>query len=160
MTQLWLYTHSFYILFHYGLLQEFGYSSLWYTVGLCCLSIPNVMVCMYQPQNPSPFLPSTNPLTSLFSVSLVLICRQFHLYILYSSHKWYYLRFVFLVATMLLKITLFHSFYGQIVFHCNYMYVPHLLYPIPCWWACKLFPCLGYCEQCCYEHRGVCICLN
>ena len=55
-TAKWLsYTHV-YILFHYGLSQEIGYSSLCYTVGLCCLSILNVIVCIYLPQTPSPSL--------------------------------------------------------------------------------------------------------
>ena len=44
-----IYTFLFYILFHYGLSQEIGYvnSSLWYTVGLGCLSILNLVVCIY-----------------------------------------------------------------------------------------------------------------
>ena len=47
----------FYILFHYGLSQEIGYSSLCYTVGPCCLSILNVTVCIYYPRTPNPSLP-------------------------------------------------------------------------------------------------------
>ena len=30
----------------------------------------------------------------------------------------------------------------------------HLLYPFICQWTIRLFPCLGYCKFCCYEHRG------
>ena len=41
------FTFFFYILFHYGLSQEIGYSSLCYTVGPYCLSILNVIVCIY-----------------------------------------------------------------------------------------------------------------
>ena len=37
---------------------------------------------------------------------------------------------------------------------------PLLLYPFTCRWTFKLFPCLGYCEQCCYEHKGTCIFSN
>ena len=40
------------------------------------------------------------------------------------------------------------------------MYVPHLLNPFICYWTFSLFPCLGYCIQCCSEHRGACIFLN
>ena len=41
------------------------------------------------------------------------------------------------------------------------MYVPHLLYPFICQWTFSFFfPCLGYCEYCCYEYRGACIFLN
>ena len=38
--------YFFNILFHYGLPQEIGYSSLCYTVGPWCLSILNVIVCI------------------------------------------------------------------------------------------------------------------
>ena len=47
----------FYMLFHYGLSLATEYSSLSYTLGPCCLSILNVIVCIYQPQTPSPSLP-------------------------------------------------------------------------------------------------------
>ena len=50
-TAKWLsYTHIyilFYNLFHYGLSQEIGYISLCATVGPCCLSILNVIVCIH-----------------------------------------------------------------------------------------------------------------
>ena len=35
-----------YILFHYGLSQDLYYSSLCYTLGPCCLSIQNVVICI------------------------------------------------------------------------------------------------------------------
>ena len=50
-----------------------------------------------------------------------------------------------------------YSFYGWIVFCC--IYVLHLLYPFICRWTFR-FPCLGYCKQYCYEHRGTCVFLN
>ena len=34
--------------------------------------------------------------------------------------------------------------------------LPHLLYPFICQWTFSLLPCLGYCEQCCYEYWGAC----
>ena len=40
------------------------------------------------------------------------------------------------------------------------MYIQHLLYPFICQQTYRLFPCLGYCKQCCYEHWGECIFLN
>ena len=57
----------FSFLFHYGLSQDIKYSSLSYTLRLKCLSILNVIACIYQPQTPSPFLfvPSSAT-TSLF----------------------------------------------------------------------------------------------
>ena len=36
----------FNILVHYGLLQDTEHSSLCYTVGLCCLSILHIVVCI------------------------------------------------------------------------------------------------------------------
>ena len=49
-------------------------------------------------------------------------------------------------------------FYGWVVLHC--IYVPHLLYPLICWWTCMLFLCLSYCKQSCNEHWGACVFLN
>ena len=37
------------------------------------------------------------------------------------------------------------------------VYISHILYPFICQWTLRLLPCLGYCEQCCYEHCGACI---
>ena len=53
------------------------------------------------------------------------------------------------VASMLLQMALFHSFYDWVIFYC--IYAPHLhLFIFQ--WTFRLFPCLGYCKQCCYEH--------
>ena len=70
VTQLFIhiYTFFFYILFHYGLSQDIQYSSLCYTLRPCCLSILNIMVCIYQPQTPNPSLPHTPPLGNHKSV--------------------------------------------------------------------------------------------
>ena len=44
----YIYIHSLsYIIFHLGFSQETGYSSLCYTAGPHCLSILNVIVCIY-----------------------------------------------------------------------------------------------------------------
>ena len=40
------------------------------------------------------------------------------------------------------------------------MYAPHLLYPFICHWTFKLFPCPGYCKQCCNKHWGTCVSFN
>ena len=73
-----------------------------------------------------------------------------------------------LVASLLLQMALFHSFYGWVVFLYIYIYIyiyihtymiPYL-YSFICWWTFRLFPLLGYCEECCYEHRGAWIFLN
>ena len=47
---------NMFIFFHHGLSQDIEYSSLCYRAGPCCLSILNVIVCIYQPQIPSPSL--------------------------------------------------------------------------------------------------------
>ena len=45
-------------------------------------------------------------------------------------------------------------------------YTQHLLHPFIYLcpsihlWACRLLPCFGYYEQCCYGHTGACIFLN
>ena len=36
----------------------------------------------------------------------------------------------------------------------------HIFFIHSCQWTFRLFPCLGYCKQCCYEHQGACIFLN
>ena len=45
--------------------------------------------------------------------------------------------------SMLLQITLFHSF-NVLILHC--IYVPHLLYPFLCLWPFRLLPYLGCCK--------------
>ena len=55
---------------------------------------------------------------------------------------------------MLLQMAWFHFLNICVVFHpcvCKYI---HLLSPFTCQWTIRLFPCLGYCKFCCYEHRG------
>ena len=80
VTQSYIYTRSFsYIIFYHVLSQETGYSFLCCTVGPPCLSILNVIVCIYQPQTlcPSCFLPLPIGNHGLFSMpgSLFLLCR-------------------------------------------------------------------------------------
>ena len=60
--------------------------------------------------------------------------------------------------SMSLQMTQFHSFSGWVIIHC--IYVPHLLYPLLCWWTFTWFPCLGYCKLCCHEHWSACIFWN
>ena len=62
---IYAHTHSFsYIIFHHGLSQETGYIYLGYTSGPHCLSILNVIVCIYESQTPSPPHSLPFPLTS------------------------------------------------------------------------------------------------
>ena len=63
VNQLYIYIHSLsYNIFQHSLPQETVYSSLCCRVGTCCLSIPNAIVCIYQPQTPSPSPSLTPPL--------------------------------------------------------------------------------------------------
>ena len=58
---------------------------------------------------------------------------------------------------MLLQMAWFHSLNVWVVsILCVYKHV-HLLYPFISRWTIRLFPCLGYCKFCCYEHRGASI---
>lgn len=112
---------------------------------------------------PSPVPSATTSLSSM-SVSLFLFCRQVHLcHILDNTYKLchmvcvsFWLRLVrsALVERMLLQ-TPFFIFNDGVVSHCS-----TYSYPSLCRWTFRLFPRLGYCEQCCYEHRGTCIFLK
>ena len=108
VTQLCTYIHSFLnIFFHYGLSQEIGCSYLWYTVGPCCLSILNVIVCIYQPQTPTPSL-SPLPLGDHKSVlyvceSICFVYKFICVIFLDSKYKWYHMVFVFLCLAYFTK---------------------------------------------------------
>ena len=47
-------------------------------------------------------------------------------------------------SSTLLQIALFHSFYGWVTFQC--IYVPHLFYPLLCWWTLRVLPSSAYCK--------------
>ena len=52
-----IHTETFFFLILFSIMvypRRLDNSSLCYTVGPCCLSILNVIVCIYQPQTPSP----------------------------------------------------------------------------------------------------------
>ena len=69
---IYIYT-QFHILFHCGLSQDIEYSSLCYTVGLCCFSTLGIRVCIYSSQlpiHPSP-IPTSLPLSKHESVLYV-----------------------------------------------------------------------------------------
>ena len=71
----------------------------------------------------------------------------FHIYI-YEFHIYIYV-----------DISYIYIGNSYIYICCNFKYVyththtptPHLLWPFTSW-TFGLFPCLGYCKQCCYEH--------
>ena len=55
-THTYIYSFS-HIILHHVSSQVIGYSSLCCAAGLHCLSTANAIVCIYQPQTPSPSLP-------------------------------------------------------------------------------------------------------
>ena len=55
-------------------------------------------------------------------------------------------------------MALFCSFYDWVVVH--HLYITHLFYPFSCQWIFRFLPCFGYFENCCPQHKGVCIFLN
>ena len=105
--QFYIYINSFsHTIFHHVLSPEIGYSFLCYIVERHCLSILNVIVCIYQPQTPhlSYCLPPTPlAITNLFSVYISLldrfICAIFVCvcHILNSTCKWYHMVFFSLI---------------------------------------------------------------
>ena len=67
----YIYIYSLsYIIFHHGLSQETGYSSLCCTVGPHCLSILNVIVCIYLLQTPNLFCMSVSLMAEVFEIFL------------------------------------------------------------------------------------------
>ena len=93
----------FFIVCSIGLAQDVEYSFLCYTLGPCCLSILKGVVCIYQPQIPSPSVSRPfSPLatTRLLPVSLFLFHRQVHLsHTLDPTCRWYPMVSVFLFLT-------------------------------------------------------------
>ena len=77
-----IYIHSFsLIIFHRVPPQVIGYTSLCYTAEPHCLSILNIIVCIYSPQTPSPSTSSPLPLGNHKSVFYV--CESVSLFLFY-----------------------------------------------------------------------------
>ena len=139
MTQFYIYIHSL-IFFPLWLIENIGYSSLCYTIGPCCLSILNVIICIYQPHIPSPFPgnhKSDHYACESVSVSWIgSFVPYFRFHIQVTS---WYLPFSFWLTSLGVKFYpgsckrhYFVLFYDLVVFCC--VYVPHLFYPFLCWW--------------------------
>ena len=72
-------------------------------------------------------------------------------------HELYHISFYVLtqydnleVCPLLMQMTLFHYFYGCVIFHC--IYVSQLHYLFFCWWKFRLLPCLCYYKLHCNGH--------
>ena len=72
-----IYVCVYILFFHYGLSQDIKCDSLCYTVGPCCLSILYIIVCIGQPQTPTPLLPCPPPLWQPQSVLCVCVEAAF-----------------------------------------------------------------------------------
>ena len=72
-----IYVCVYILFFHYGLSQDIECDSLCYTVGPCCLSILYIIVCIGQPQTPTPLLPCPPPLWQPQSVFCVCVEAAF-----------------------------------------------------------------------------------
>ena len=57
-------------------------------------------------------------------------------------------------------MVLFHSFLWLALYTHTHIYNTTFLINSSFWWTCRLFPCLGYCQQCFNEHWGACIFSN
>ena len=69
VTQEYIHIHSFsHVILHHVPSQVIGYNSLCYTAASPCLSTPNVVVCIYSPQTPSPSCSIPLPLGNQESV--------------------------------------------------------------------------------------------
>ena len=112
-------------------------------------------------------IPKLPPPTLATKFSLFHRCVHF-CHISESTYKSYHVEFVFLFVRCSLSViisscihvaangVIFFFFYGWVTFRC--IHVPHLLCAFICWCTFSFSPCLGYCEQCCCDHRvGVCI---
>ena len=114
------YTYSLlHILFHYGLSQGTECSSLYYTIGPCCLSslygYPFYMNQKFAFVNPKlPISPSTH---SPWQPSVYSLCPwicfcfidRYLCHTLDSTYKWYYMVFIFLTY-----FTLYDNFYMHV----------------------------------------------
>ena len=143
-------------------------SSQCYTAGSHCSSIPKAIVCIYEPQalHPSPPPPwqpqvcSPSPRFSfLWKGSFVPFVRLQMEVISYviclSLSDLFHSGWKSLVPSMLLWRALFCSVFGLSRIPLGiYTTSPN---PITSWSSFGLFPCLGYCEQCCSEHAGACV---
>ena len=122
----------FQILFHYRFIQDTKYSSLCSLVGLCCFVSLNLKLLIYLSSLPCPLFPLVTIRLFSMSVSLLLFCKHFHLFLFFldSMHKGCHTIFLLLCLTyftqydtlgpsMLLQMTLFHSFLqlSNIPFH-------------------------------------------
>ena len=110
-----VYTHTyiererfFQIPFHYRFIQDTKYSSLCSIVGLCCFVSLNLKLLIYLSSLPSPLFPLVTIRLFSMSVSLLLFCKYFHLYLFFLDfmHKDVTQYFCFSVWLTLLSMIL------------------------------------------------------
>ena len=89
VTQSYICIYSFsHIISHHVLSQKIGYSSLCCTVGPCCQSILNGIVCIYEPwlpvhPTPSPLFPGNHKSVLCVNPFLSFVpCFSFHVWVI------------------------------------------------------------------------------
>ena len=143
-----------------------------YIVGPCFLSPPCVIIYIYQLQLPTLSLtqpPALGP-TGLFSLSMSLFLLQTGSFVPYFRFHIYMISYgIYLYLSDFAQYdNLLHPCCCNDIISLFFMgkqysiiyYVLYLLYPFIIQWMFWLFPCLGYCEWCCSEHKQTCIFLT
>ena len=95
----------FQILFHYRLLQGIEYSSLYYIIGPCCLSMLYIVVCICWSQIPNLSLPHLSPLVT---INLFSMCVSLFLVFLFVFNTFIYL-FIYLFIFVCVGSSLLHA---------------------------------------------------
>ena len=143
-----------YILFHYVLSEDIEYSFICYTIGLHCLSILYIIQWFVSanPKFQTPRSPSSSPLATTVCSLCLWVCFvdgfirviseirviSYGIYLCLSDLVW-----PSLCPSMLLQMALFHPLWLSSIPLCVCA-LPSL--SVPCRWAFRLLPCLGYYE--------------
>ena len=145
----------FFSAFIYLFIQQVLISHQFYTYQ--CIHVnPNRPIHHTTTPTPCHFPPLVSICLFSTSLSQFLLCKPVHLYHFSRFHMYVLIYDIcfsvsdllhsvwqYLDPSMSLQMTQFCSFLWLIL-HC--IYVPHLLYPIICWWAFRLLPWPGYCK--------------
>ena len=148
----------FYVLLHYSLSQDPEYGSLYRAVGPCS-SLLYMIVCIDSQTPPHPpWQRGSLCFTDVF-ISVTFQSPHISLTMWNLSFSLWGVSLSVIISScthVAANGVIFFFFYGWVTFRC--IHVPHLLCAFICWCTFRFSPCLGYCEQCCCEHRvGVCI---
>ena len=146
-------------------------STLFHELNLDWRSVPHMIVHMFQCYSVKSSHPHLLPQSlKVCSLHLCLFCCLSYrvivtiflnsIYICVNILYWWFSFWLTLapVSSTSLELIQMHSFNSWEIFHC--VYVLQLSYPFVCQWTSRLFPCPGYCKQCCNEHWGTRVSFN